>query len=248
MRHMHLSTAPWQTHHGSAFLGEVGLWSNPGGKSGKESACQYWWRKRCLHPWVGKIPWRRKRQPTPVFLPGKVHGQRSLAGYSPWSQEELDTWMQTRGFQGVGQGPAWGGPSKEVEEQPGSGSMYQQGGWRGGATAVLRLAESIDTAPRQFLPFFGLFFKAFTEFVTLLFLFYLLVFWPQGVWGLNSLNREPNLHSSCWQVKSLQLDHQGSPSSLLPDLAEWNPIQSNELWIDVCRFSLEAHWLDNTND
>ena len=35
-------------------------------------------------PWVGKIPWRRKWQPTQVFLPGKSHEQRSLAGYSPW--------------------------------------------------------------------------------------------------------------------------------------------------------------------
>ena len=35
-------------------------------------------------PWVGKIPWRRKWQPTPVFLPGESHGQRSLAGCSPW--------------------------------------------------------------------------------------------------------------------------------------------------------------------
>ena len=34
--------------------------------------------------WVGKVPWRRKWQPTPVFLPGKAHGQRGLAGYSPW--------------------------------------------------------------------------------------------------------------------------------------------------------------------
>ena len=35
-------------------------------------------------PWVGKIPWRRKWQSTPVFLPGESHGQRSLMGYSPW--------------------------------------------------------------------------------------------------------------------------------------------------------------------
>ena len=35
-------------------------------------------------PWVGKIPWRRKWQPTPVLFPGKSHGPRSLAGYSPW--------------------------------------------------------------------------------------------------------------------------------------------------------------------
>ena len=41
--------------------------------------------------WVGKIPWRRKWQPMPVFLPGESHGQRSLAGYSPWDGKELDT-------------------------------------------------------------------------------------------------------------------------------------------------------------
>ena len=42
-------------------------------------------------PWVRKIPWRRKRQPTPGFLPRKFHGQRSLAGNSPWSCKESDT-------------------------------------------------------------------------------------------------------------------------------------------------------------
>ena len=42
-------------------------------------------------PWVGKIPWRRAWQPTPVFLPGESHGQRSLAGYSPWGHKESDT-------------------------------------------------------------------------------------------------------------------------------------------------------------
>ena len=43
-----------------------------------------------FHPWVRKIPWRRKWQPTPVLLPGKSHGQ-SLAGYSPWGHKESDT-------------------------------------------------------------------------------------------------------------------------------------------------------------
>ena len=43
------------------------------------------------YPWVQKIPWRRKWQPTPVLLPGKSYGQRSLAGYSPWGRKELDT-------------------------------------------------------------------------------------------------------------------------------------------------------------
>ena len=61
----------------------------------------YWWaslvvqRLKNLHavqeagfnPWVGKTPWRRKRPPTPVFLPGDSRGQkRSLAGYSPWGR------------------------------------------------------------------------------------------------------------------------------------------------------------------
>ena len=41
-------------------------------------------------PWVGKIPWRRAWQLTPVFLPGKSHGQRSLASYSPYSCKESD--------------------------------------------------------------------------------------------------------------------------------------------------------------
>ena len=41
-------------------------------------------------PWVGKIPWRRKRLPTPVFVPGESHEQRSLTGYSPWGRKESD--------------------------------------------------------------------------------------------------------------------------------------------------------------
>ena len=47
-----------------------------------------------LDHWVRKIPWRRKWQPTPVLLPGKPHGQGSLAGYSQGVTEELDTTEQ----------------------------------------------------------------------------------------------------------------------------------------------------------
>ena len=58
---------------------------------GKEPACQC---RRCrrqrFDPWVRKIPWSGKWQPTPVFLPGEFHGQRSLVGYSPQSRRELD--------------------------------------------------------------------------------------------------------------------------------------------------------------
>ena len=51
----------------------------PGWLSGKEPTCQF--RRHEFNPWVRKIPWSRKWQPTPVFLPGKSHGQR-LVGYS----------------------------------------------------------------------------------------------------------------------------------------------------------------------
>ena len=42
-------------------------------------------------PWVRKIPWRRRPDPTPIFLPGEFYGQRSLAGYRPWGCKESDT-------------------------------------------------------------------------------------------------------------------------------------------------------------
>ena len=47
-----------------------------------------WCRRPRFNPWVGKIPWRRKWQPSPVFFPGKSQG--SLAGYSSWGHKELD--------------------------------------------------------------------------------------------------------------------------------------------------------------
>ena len=66
---------------------------------GKESTCQcrrcefdLWVGRRCeFDLWVRKISWRRKWQPTPVFLFGKSHGRRSLVGYSTWGHQELDT-------------------------------------------------------------------------------------------------------------------------------------------------------------
>ena len=94
----------------SFFLNNILVWNNfrftggckdgtdsccmdfPSGVSGKEPTCQ------CRGPgrhgsssWVGAIPWRRAWQPTPVFLPGESHGQRSLAGGSPWGHTESDT-------------------------------------------------------------------------------------------------------------------------------------------------------------
>ena len=43
-----------------------------------------------MDPWIGKILWRREWLPTPVFLPGEFHGQRSMAGYNPWRRKESD--------------------------------------------------------------------------------------------------------------------------------------------------------------
>ena len=61
----------------------------PGGSVNRESTCNVRDHLQCrrpgFNPLVGKIPWRRARQPTPVFLPGKSHGQRSLEGYDLWS-------------------------------------------------------------------------------------------------------------------------------------------------------------------
>ena len=66
--------------------------------SGKESTCQC--KRHSFNPWVGKIPWRRKWQPTSTYLPGKSHGQRNPVGYSPWGhkrvRQDLTTKQQQR--------------------------------------------------------------------------------------------------------------------------------------------------------
>ena len=67
---------------------------------GKESAhqCRIWCRIRGLDSWVRKIPLKRKRQPTPAFVPGKSHGKRSLVGYRPWGHKESGTswWLNNK--------------------------------------------------------------------------------------------------------------------------------------------------------
>ena len=92
----------------------------PGGASVKEPTCQC---KRCkwyrFNLWVGQIPWRREWLPTPVFLPGESHGQRSLMGYSPWSCTEL---TRPKGLsRRAGQERSFGGktqvPEKLTEER-----------------------------------------------------------------------------------------------------------------------------------
>ena len=60
----------------------------PSNSDGKIVCFQCW--RPGFNPWVRKIPWRRKRQPTPVLLPGKFHGWKNLIGYSPWGCKESD--------------------------------------------------------------------------------------------------------------------------------------------------------------
>ena len=68
---------------------------SPSGPSGKEPDCQCRRHKRHgFDPWVGKIPWKRAWQPTPVFLFGESHGQRRLVGYSSWGLKESDMTKQ----------------------------------------------------------------------------------------------------------------------------------------------------------
>ena len=62
----------------------------PGGSVGKEYTFQC--KRNGFNFWVRKIPWGRAGQPTPVFCPGKPHGQRSLVGYSPWDCKHFLTW------------------------------------------------------------------------------------------------------------------------------------------------------------
>ena len=71
----------------------------PGGSDIKSVCLQG--RRPGFDPWVGKVPWRRKRQLTPVLLPGKFHGRRSLVGYSPWGCKESDMTEQLHNQQPI---------------------------------------------------------------------------------------------------------------------------------------------------
>ena len=77
------SPGGWHGNPLQYFLGGF-----PGGSDGKASACNA--GDPGSIPGLGRFPWRRKWQPTPVLLPRKFHGWKSLVGYSPWGHEESD--------------------------------------------------------------------------------------------------------------------------------------------------------------
>ena len=81
-----ITVTPWRYVLCLLLTYRVEIWMNfPGSSVVKEFACQWRRCRRCWFDfWVGKIPWRRKWQPTLVFLPGEFHAQRSLEGYCSW--------------------------------------------------------------------------------------------------------------------------------------------------------------------
>ena len=79
------------THTHTQYCIRIYVKGFPGGDTGKEPACQSRRIRRCeFDPWVGKIPGKGNGQLL-VVLPGKFHGQRSVAGHSPWGRKESDT-------------------------------------------------------------------------------------------------------------------------------------------------------------
>ena len=82
----------WQSNVSTFYMLSRLVLGFPGGLDGKVSACNA--GEPGLIPGLGRPPWRRKWQPTPVLLPGKFRGQTSLVDYSPWGHKELDTTEQ----------------------------------------------------------------------------------------------------------------------------------------------------------
>ena len=79
---------PSSVHSKKSFIEHL-ICGFPGRSAGKEPTCEC--KRHGFDPWVRKISWRRKWQPTPVFLPGKSRGQSSLACCRPWGLKESDT-------------------------------------------------------------------------------------------------------------------------------------------------------------
>ena len=112
--------------------------------NGKETTCQY--RRHGFYLWLGKISWRRKRQSTPVFLPGKLHGQRSLAkGFPQDSQESACNAGDLGLIDGLGRssGEGNGNPFHySCLENP-----MDRGAWQATGHGVTRVEHDLETKP-----------------------------------------------------------------------------------------------------
>ena len=91
-REYHGQRSRWATVHGVTKSQPWLKWLRT--YNGKKPACQR--RRHMFDSWVRKIPWSRKWQPTPVFVPGKLHGERSLLGYSPWGCKRVRHHLVTK--------------------------------------------------------------------------------------------------------------------------------------------------------
>ena len=128
-------TRPWSLDYWCQISGDITQrlfrlfrTTAPRRLSGKESSCQCRRHKRCrFNLWVGKIPWSRKWQRTPIFLPGKFYRPRSLAAKVTKSQTRLS--MHTRNAAAPQKETMWGlceesTPGLRMEQTPASQSQH----------------------------------------------------------------------------------------------------------------------------
>ena len=126
-------------------------WWLPWWLTSKESTCNAGatCRRRGFHPWVRKIPWRRKWQPTPVFLPGKFHGQRRLAGCGPQGHRRAGHILETQQQQtdGAGAGSARG--ARGISPPPGHLCVISVGlVWASPRSGDLGWQDSLQGGPK----------------------------------------------------------------------------------------------------
>ena len=109
----------------------------PGGSDNNNKKICLKCRRPRFKSWVQKMLWRRKWKPTPVFLPGEFHGQRSLVGYSTWGHKELDTteWLALWGFPHGSDGKEYACNAEDLGSIPGLGRSPREG--NGSCTPVL---------------------------------------------------------------------------------------------------------------
>ena len=164
-----------------------------------------------------------------VLLPGKSHGQRSLVGCSPRGHEESDTTERLHFhflLSCIGEGNGNSLQCSCLENPRDGGSLV------GCCLGVLQSWTQLKrlSSSSSFIAIFSFFkdflmwtiFTIFIEFVTILLLFYVLVFWSRGMWDLSSPTRDQT-HTPCFGRWSFSpLNHQASPCNLLFITMIWN--------------------------